>query len=116
MLGRVRALIADAINSLYLKAVKGVSQKVADEHPGFCQTQLSRDEVHVVVTVGAGAPVSPALLAHYVVNDIITAACLPGRMPLKDHRGFVHNGDHVSGAGWDTCRHRGKKDVGQMPS
>lgn len=104
MLGRVRALIADSIHSLYLKAVEGVSQQVADEHPGVSQTQLSRDEVHIVVAVGARAPVGPALLAHYVVDDVFTAARLPGRMPLQDYRGFVHNGDHIPWAWWDTCR------------
>lgn len=109
MLCGVRALIADSVDSLYLKAVEGVSPQVADEHPGVSQTQLSRDEIHVVVTVGAGAAVSPALLAHYVVNNIITTSCLPGSVPLQDHGCFIHNGDHIPWARWDTCRHTGQK-------
>lgn len=109
MLCGIRALIADSIDSLYLEAVEGVSPQVADEHPGLSQTQLSRDEIHVVVTVGAGAPVGPALLAHYVVNNIITAARLPGSMPLQDHRSFIHNGDYIPWAGWNTCRHTGQR-------
>ena len=109
MLGRVRALIADAVDGLYLEAVDGVSPQVADEHPGLRQAQLARDEVHIVVAVGAGAPVGPALLAHYVVDDIIAPARLPGRVPLQDHRGFVHNGDHIPRAGWDTYGHAGKR-------
>lgn len=109
MLGRVRALIADAVDRLYLEAVEGVSPQVADQHPGLRQAQLARDEVHVVVAVGAGAPVGPALLAHYVVDDIFAAARLPGRVPLEDHRGFVHNGNHIPRAGWDTYGHAGKR-------
>lgn len=105
MLGGIWALIADSVDSLYLKAVDRVSPQIADEHPGLSQTQLSRDKIHIVVAVGAGAPVSLTLLAHYVVDDIITAARLPGGMPLQDHRGFIHDGDDVPRAGWDTCRH-----------
>lgn len=106
MLSWVWALVADPVDSLYFKAVKGVSQQVADEHPGFCQTQLSRNKFHVVVAVGAGTPVGPALLAHNVVDDIIPAARLPGRMPLQDHRGFIHDRDHIPRAGWDTYRQK----------
>ena len=103
MLGGIRALITNSVDSLYLEAVESVSPQVAYEHPGLGQTQLPRDKVHVVVAVGAGAPVGPALLAHYVVDDVAAAARLPGAMPLQDHGGFIHNGDHVPRAGWDTC-------------
>lgn len=82
MLGRIGALITNAIDSLDLEAVEGVSQQVADEHSGLGQTQLSRDEIHVVVAVGAGAPVCPTFLAHYVVDDVVTATRLPRGMPL----------------------------------
>lgn len=108
MLGGIRAFIADSIDSLYLEAVDCVCPQIADEHPGLSQTQLSWNEIHIVVTVGAGAAVSLTLLAHYVVDNVITAACLPGGMPLQDHRGLIYNGDHVPGAGWDTCRHKEK--------
>lgn len=84
MLSGVGALVADAVDSLYLKAVERVGQQVADEHPGFCQAQLPWDEVHVVVAVGAGAAVGAALLAHDVVDHVVAAACLPGGMPLQD--------------------------------
>lgn len=84
MLSGVGALVADAVDSLYLKAVERVGQQVADEHPGFRQAQLPRDEVHVVVAVGARAAVGAALLAHDVVDHIVAAARLPGGMPLQD--------------------------------
>jgi len=102
VLGRVRALVAHCVHSLYFKAIERVSPQVANEHSGVSQAQLPRDEVHVVVAVGAGAPVGPALFAHDVVDDVLAAAGFPGRMPLQDHRGFVHDGDHVPRAGWDT--------------
>lgn len=100
----VRALVADAVDRLDLKGVEGVSQQVADEHPAFGQAQLSRDEVHVVVAVGAGPSVGAALLAHNVVDDVAAAACLPRGVPLEDHRGLVDDGDHVPRAGGDACR------------
>lgn len=85
VLRRVRALVADAVDSLDLKAVEGVSQQVADQHPAFGQAQLSRDEVHVVIAVGAGPSVGAALLAHNVVHDVAAAARLPGGVPFEDH-------------------------------
>lgn len=102
MLRRIRALVADAVDSLDLKAVEGMRQQVANEHPSFGQAQLSRDEVHIVVAVGAGPSVSAALLAHDVVHDVAAAAGLPGRVPLEDHRGLVDDGDHVPRAGRDA--------------
>lgn len=109
MLCRIRALIADCIDSLYLKAVQSVSQQVADEHPGLSQTQLFRNEVHVVVTMRAGASVSSALLADDVVADVVTAARFSRSVPLQDHRGFVHDRNHISGAGWHAWKwDRGK--------
>lgn len=107
MLRRVRAPIAHSIDSLYFKAVESVRPEVADEHPGVSQTQLPRDEVHVVVAVGAGATVGPALFANDVVDDVFAAARLPGRMPLQDHRRFVHYGDDIPRAGRDTWRAHG---------
>lgn len=104
MLGGIRALITDSIDGLYLKAVESVSPQVAYEHAGVSQTQLPRDKIHVVVAVGAGAPVGATLLAHYVVDDIVAATRLPGGMPLQDHRGLIHNGDHVPRARRDTCK------------
>lgn len=97
VLSRIWALVADSIDSLDLKAVEGVSPQIADEDPGLSQTQLTRHKVHVVVAVGAGAPICPALLAHYVVDDIIAATRFPWRMPLQDHGGFIHNGNHIPG-------------------
>ena len=85
MLRRVRALVADAVDSLDLKAVEGVRQQVADQHPAFGQAQLARDEVHVVVAVGAGPSVGAALLTHDVVHHVAAAARLPGWVPLEDH-------------------------------
>lgn len=102
MLRWIRALVADAVDSLDLKAVEGMRQQVADEHPGFGQAQLSRDEVHIVIAVGAGPSVGAALLAHDVVHDVAAAAGLPGRVPLEDHRGLVDDGDHVPRAGGDA--------------
>lgn len=110
MLRRIRALVADAVDSLDLKAVDGMRQQVADEHPSFGQAQLSRDEVHIVVAVGAGPSVSAALLAHDVVHDVTAAAGLPGRVPLEDHRGLVDDGDHIPRAGGDACRQKGRRD------
>lgn len=110
MLRRVRALVADAVDSLDLKAVEGVRQQVADQHPAFSQAQLSRDEVHVVVAVGAGPSVGAALPAHDVVHDVAAAARLPGGVPLQDHRGLVDDRDHVPRAGGDACRQRETRD------
>lgn len=110
MLRRIRALVADAVDSLDLKAVEGMRQQVADEHPRFGQAQLSRDEVYIVVAVGAGPSVSTALLADDVVHDITAAAGLPGRVPLEDHRGLVDDGDDVPRAGGDACRQKGRRD------
>lgn len=110
MLSRVWALVTDAIDGLDLKAVEGVRQQVADEHPRIGQAQLSGDEVHVVVAVGAGPSVSTALLAHDVVHDVAPAARLPGGVPLEDDRGLVDDGDHVPRAGGDACRQRGRRD------
>lgn len=109
MLGRVRALVADAVDGLDLEAVEGVGPQVADEHPGLLQTQLSGNKVHIVVAVRAGTPVGAALLADNVVDDVLAAAHLPGGVPLEDHRGFIHDGDHVPGAGWNACGHEGKR-------
>lgn len=110
---RVGALVADAVDGLDLEAVEGVGQQVADQHPALGQAQLPRDEVHVVVTVGAGPPVGTALLAHDVVDDVTAAARLPGRVPLQDHRGLVDDGDHVPGAGGDACRHETQRETRQ---
>lgn len=110
MLRRIRALVADAVDSLDLKAVEGMCQQVADEHPSFGQAQLSRDEVHIVIAVGAGPSVSAALLADDVVHDVTAAAGLPGRVPLEDHRGLVDDGDHVPRAGGDACGQKGRRD------
>lgn len=107
MLGRVWAPIADSIDSLNLEAIEGVSQQVADEHPGLSESQLSRDKLHVVIAVGAGAPVSSALLAHDVVDHVIAAARLPGRVPLQDHWSLIHNGDNIPRTRWHTCGHGG---------
>lgn len=65
--------------------------------------------------MGAGAPVSPALLAHDVVDDVVAAACLPGRMPLEDDGGLVHDGDHIPRAGRHTCAHGEGKDIRERP-
>lgn len=51
VLGGVWTLVADTVDSLYLKAVERVGQQVADEHPGFRQAQLAGDKVHVFVAV-----------------------------------------------------------------
>lgn len=51
MLCWVWALVADTVDSLYLKAIEGVSQQVTDEDPGLCQTQLSSNKVHIVIAV-----------------------------------------------------------------
>lgn len=109
VLSGIWTLVADAVDSLYLKAVERVGQQVADEHPGVRQAQLARDKVHVFVTVRAGAPVSAALLAHDVVNHVVAAARLSGGVPLKDDRGLVNDGNHVARAGRDTCAHQKKK-------
>lgn len=106
----VRALVANAVDSLDLEAVEGVRQQVADQHPAFGQAQLSWDEVHIVLTVGAGSSVGTALFAHDVVHDVATAARLPGGVPLKDHWGLVDDRDHVPRAGGDACRERERDD------
>lgn len=106
VLGWVWALVADAVDSLDLEAVEGVRQQVADQHPAFGQAQLSRDEVHIVLAVGAGSSVSTALFAHDVVHNVATAARLSGRVPLEDYRGLIDNRDHVPWAGGDACRQR----------
>lgn len=111
MLRGVWTLIADTIDRLYLEAVDCVSQQVADEHPGLSQTQLSGNKLHVVVAVGTGPPVGLALLAHYVVDDVIATARLPGRMPLQDHGGLIDDGDHISRAGRNACRYKKKKRI-----
>lgn len=110
MLGRIWALVADAVDSLDLKAVEGMRQQVADEHPSFGQAQLSRDEVHILVTVGAAPSVGTALLAHDVVHDVAAAARLPWGVPLEDHWGLVDDGNHVPRAGGDACRQKGRCD------
>lgn len=110
MLRRIRALVADTVDSLDLKAVEGMRQQVADEHPSFSQAQLSRDEVYIVVAVRASPSVGTALLAHDVVHNVAAAASLPGRVPLEDHRGFVDDGDHVPRAGGDAYRQKGRCD------
>lgn len=108
MLCGVRALVAHSVNSLNLKAIKRVRQQVADEDSGFSQAQLPRDKFHIFVAVRAGAAVSAALPADYVVNHITATTGFSGRMPLQDHRSLIHNGDHVSRTGWDTCNHNRK--------
>lgn len=95
VLGRVGALVGDAIDSVYLKGVRGVGPQVTDEHPGLCQAKLPRHKLHVVVAVRAGTAVRTTLLTHDVVDHILTTARLPGPVPLQDHRSLVHDGDHV---------------------
>lgn len=103
VLGRVWALIGHSINSLDLERVESVCPQVADDHPGVCEAQLLRHKVHVVVAVRAGPPVRPALLTHDVINHVLPAAGLAGRVPLQDHGGLVHDGDDVPRAGWNAC-------------
>lgn len=105
MLGRIGALIADAVDGLDLEGVERVGQQVADEDAGLGQARLPRREFHVVVAVRAvRLPVCAALLANDVVDHVIAAARLTRWVPLKDDRSLVDDGDDVAWRRGHTCR------------
>lgn len=96
MLGRIRALVGDAVDRLDLKGVDSVCQQVTDEDSGFGQSQLPGLKLHVIITMRAGTTVRLAFLTNNIIHDIITAARLAWRVPLQSHGGLVYNGDDVS--------------------
>lgn len=92
-LGRIGALVRDAVHSLDLEGVLGVSQQVADVDVGVHQSQLTGDELHVVPAAGAAAAAAAAALADDVVDHVLPAAALLRGTPLQPQGRLVDDGD-----------------------
>jgi len=82
-MGRVRALVGDAIHSLDLEGVLGVGHQVADVDATLGEAELARHELHVVVAAGAQAPLHAALLADDVVEQVIPPTRVLRLAPLQ---------------------------------
>lgn len=50
VVGGQRALARDTVDGLHLKGVARVGQEMADVDPAFCEAQLPRHKLHVVIT------------------------------------------------------------------
>ncbi len=95
ILGWIRALVRYSVDSLDFKRVLGVGQQFTYEDPGVCESQLAWNELNIVPTTRAAPSAASAALADDVVDNVITTASFPRRIPLQHQWSLVHTGDDV---------------------
>lgn len=103
--GRGGVFPGHPVDGLHLEAVAGVSLQVPHHHVPLPQPKPARGHVHVVIAARARAPVSQALLAHHVVDEVAPPARVLGLFPLQGQRGLVHAGYNVVRRRGDRCTH-----------
>ncbi len=95
ILGWIRALVRYSVDSLDFKCVLGVGQQFTYEDPGVCESKLAWNELNIVPTTRAAPSAASAALADDVVDNVITTASFPRRIPLQHQWSLVHTGDDV---------------------
>lgn len=113
-LGRIGALVGNAVDRLDLEAVLRVGLQVPDRHAPLGQSQVARRDVHVVVAARTHSPVGKALLTDDVVEDIVAATQVTRLAPLQHERGFVDAGDDAAWGRWNGCKRKdGMRKIGR---
>lgn len=80
-----------------------MGQQVIDVDPGIGQAQLAGHELHIVTAASAGPSTRTAALADDVIDHVLPASALSGRIPLQPQGSLVHARNHSLGCRRDRC-------------